>query len=82
MKPLHAESCFSLQCLGPASLCLPTAMLLMASDAEAQQADQAAPPETAPKRKRRRRCAFGTTESPVIALWSLKLCAASRPAGI
>ena len=57
------------------SIALPaTAMLLIASDAEAQQADQAAPPEMAPKRKRRRkrerkhhRCASGKTESPVIA---------------
>ena len=49
-----------------ASIALPaTAMLLMASDAEAQQADQAALPEMAPKKKtKKEKGSASTTAAP------------------
>ena len=49
-----------------ASIALPaTAMLLMASDAEAQQADQAALPEMAPKKKtKKKKGSASTTAAP------------------
>ena len=66
-----------------ASIALPaTAMLLMASDAEAQQADQAAPPETAPKKKTKKTLRLRQNRKPSDRPLESKLCAASRPAGI
>jgi hypothetical protein len=49
-----------------ASIALPaTAVLLRASDAEAQQADQAAPAETTPKKKtKKKKGTAGTTAAP------------------
>ena len=48
------------------SIALPaTAVLLMASDAEAQQADQRAPAETAPKKKtKKKKGSASTTAAP------------------
>jgi hypothetical protein len=46
------------------SLALPATALLMASDAKAQQTDQAAPAETAPKTKTKKKKGGASTSAP------------------
>ena len=46
------------------SIGVPTAAVLMASDAEAQQADQAAPADAAPKKKTKKKGSASTTAAP------------------
>ena len=43
---------------------VPTTAALMASDAEAQQADQAAPADAAPKKKTKKKGSASTTAAP------------------
>ena len=47
------------------SIAVPATAVLMASDAEAQQADQAAPADAAPKKKtKKKKGSAGTTAAP------------------
>ena len=52
MKSFHAESCFA---LGVASIVVPATAVLIASDAEAQQTDQAAPADAGFKKKTKKK---------------------------
>ena len=45
------------------SIAVPTTAMLMASDAEAQQADQAAPAEAAPKKKTKKKKGGASTSA-------------------
>jgi hypothetical protein len=47
-----------------ASIAVPATAVLMASDAEAQQADQAAPADAAPKKKTKKKKGSATTSAP------------------